>query len=58
MPGGPFLQLTTLSNLGISLVYAGLGAWARDLNSFSLALTASVVLPGLAMLWRKRIKVV
>jgi uncharacterized membrane protein YdjX (TVP38/TMEM64 family) len=56
MPPLPFMLLTTLSNLGISLVYAGIGAWAKDLNSFGLAVAASIVLPGLAMLIIKSTK--
>ncbi len=50
MPFGRFLLLSTLSNLGISLVYAAIGAYAADLNAFFIAVAGSVLLPGIGML--------
>jgi uncharacterized membrane protein YdjX (TVP38/TMEM64 family) len=50
MPFGRFFLLTTLSNLGISTVYAAIGAYAADLNAFLLAVAGSVLLPGIGML--------
>jgi uncharacterized membrane protein YdjX (TVP38/TMEM64 family) len=49
MPFARFLLLTTLSNAGISLIYAGLGD-----QSFFLALAVSLLLPGLLMIAGKR----
>ncbi len=57
MPLYRFLLLSTLSNLGISAVYAATGAFSATANSFLLAFGASVLLPALAMfLARKRNK--
>lgn len=50
MPAGRFLTMAALSNLGISLVYAAAGSLSARLDSFLLAFTAAVALPGLAML--------
>jgi uncharacterized membrane protein YdjX (TVP38/TMEM64 family) len=48
-----FLFLCALSNAGISLVYAGLGAYAASANSFLLAFAGALLLPGIALsLWR------
>ncbi len=51
-----FMFVTSLSNLGMSVVYAGIGAYAAELNSFLLAFFAGVCLPGLLMLGVKRHK--
>jgi uncharacterized membrane protein YdjX (TVP38/TMEM64 family) len=57
MPRYRFLLLSTLSNLGISAVYAATGAFSATVNSFLLAFGAAVLLPALAMfLARKRNK--
>lgn len=40
-----FIILVTLSNVGISLVYAAAGAWSAGIRSFVPALAASIVLP-------------
>jgi uncharacterized membrane protein YdjX (TVP38/TMEM64 family) len=40
-----FIVLVTVSNLGISLVYAAAGAWSAGIQSFLPALAASIVLP-------------
>jgi uncharacterized membrane protein YdjX (TVP38/TMEM64 family) len=40
---------TTLANLGISAVYAGLGSLSTDAISFLLAFAASIILPGVIL---------
>jgi membrane protein DedA with SNARE-associated domain len=50
MPTYRFMLLTTLSNLGISLVYAAIGALSATLNSFLLAVAASILVPLAAIL--------
>ena len=50
MPVRQFLLLTALSNLGISAVYAAVGALAFQSSSFLLAFAGALVLPGIAML--------
>ena len=54
MARGRFLTLAALANLGISLAYAGAGAFAAGRESFLLAFAAAVALPGLAMLLLRR----
>jgi len=54
MPTHRFMLLTTLSNLGISAVYAGIGALSATLNSFLLAVAASILVPLLAMMIMRR----
>lgn len=51
MPARRFMVLTTLSNLGISIIYAALGE-----TSFFLALAVSLLLPGILMLAGKRLR--
>jgi len=54
MPTYRFMLLTTLSNLGISLVYAAIGALSATLNSFLLAVAASILVPlGAILIMRK-----
>jgi uncharacterized membrane protein YdjX (TVP38/TMEM64 family) len=53
MPIGQFLLLTTLSNLGISAVYAVVGALSANANSFLLAFAGSIFIPLVAMLLSK-----
>jgi uncharacterized membrane protein YdjX (TVP38/TMEM64 family) len=53
MPTGQFLLLTTLSNLGISAVYAVVGALSANANSFLLAFAGSIIIPLVAMLLSK-----
>lgn len=50
MSVGRFTLLMLLSNLGVSIVYAAVGAYAAEVESFLLAFAASVILPGAAML--------
>jgi uncharacterized membrane protein YdjX (TVP38/TMEM64 family) len=45
-----FMFVTSLSNLGVSLVYAGIGAYADEWNSFLLAFFAGICVPGIIML--------
>ena len=54
MPLRRFLWLTALSNLGVALAYAGIGAYAVSTDSFLLAFGGSVALPALFMLLGRR----
>ena len=49
-PVGPFIWLTTLSNLGIALAYAAVGAYSMHVQSFLLTFLGALALPGVAML--------
>ena len=49
-PVQPFIWMTTLSNLGIALAYAAVGAFSMEVQSFLLTFVAALALPGLAML--------
>ena len=53
-PLGPFSWLTTLSNLGIAIAYAAVGAFSMRVQSFLLTFIAALALPGIAMLAGKR----
>ncbi|TPV93562.1 MAG: VTT domain-containing protein [Myxococcales bacterium FL481] len=48
-----FLVFVALANLGVTALYAGLGAYGRRESSFALALAASLVLPGLGWVWTR-----
>ena len=50
MPIRRFLLLATLSNVGIALAYAAVGAYALEVESFLLAFGGAIILPGIAML--------
>jgi hypothetical protein len=50
MPLYQYLLLSTLSNLGISAVYAAVGALSATVNSFLLAFSGSILVPLMAML--------
>src|SRR4029453_3255565 len=52
-PLRPFVWMTTLSNLGIALAYAAVGAFSMEMQSFLLIFVAALALPGLAMLGGK-----
>jgi len=55
MPVVRFLLLSALSNLGISIVYAAVGAFSSTVNSFLLAFGGAILLPAMAMIvMRKR----
>lgn len=56
MPFRRFFLMTSLSNLGISAVYAGVGHMSAQKGAFLLAFAASVLLPGAAMLLSRRRK--
>jgi membrane protein DedA with SNARE-associated domain len=56
MPVGKFMLISTLSNAGISAVYAAVGAYSANVNSFLLAFTGALLLPGLAMLAVSRVR--
>ena len=45
-----FFVLTTISNLGIALGYAAIGAYSMQVESFLLAFAGAMTLPGLAWL--------
>ena len=53
-PIRPFAWMTTLSNLGIALAYAAVGAFSMEVQSFLLTFLAALALPGLAMLAGRR----
>lgn len=50
-----FLLLSTLSNLGISAVYAAVGAFSATINSFLLAFAGSILVPLIAIVIMKNI---
>lgn len=50
MPLPRFFGCVGTSNLAIAVVYAGVGTYARDVNTFLIAFAASIVLPGSLML--------
>lgn len=49
-----FFLISTLSNLGISAVYAAVGAFSSTVNSFLLAFLGSMLLPAIAMSLTKK----
>jgi uncharacterized membrane protein YdjX (TVP38/TMEM64 family) len=49
MPLGRFLLLSALSNLGVSIVYAAVGAFSASLNSFLLAFAGAILVPLIGM---------
>ncbi len=49
-PVQSFVWMTTLSNLGIALAYAAVGAYSMEVQSFLLTFVAALALPGAAML--------
>ncbi len=54
MPAGRFFLLSTLSNLGISAVYALIGQMSASKGQFLLAFAASIIIPGAAMFLSRR----
>ncbi|MDE0622167.1 MAG: VTT domain-containing protein [Bryobacterales bacterium] len=50
MPLLRFFGCVGMSNLAIAAVYAGVGAYVRDVNTFLMAFAASILLPGSLML--------
>lgn len=55
MPFARFAILTGVANAAIALVYAAVGAYALETQTFLLAFAGSIALPGLAM-WLNRKK--
>jgi uncharacterized membrane protein YdjX (TVP38/TMEM64 family) len=53
-PLAPFIWLTTLSNLGIAIAYAAVGAFSMRAGSFLWTFIGAIALPGIAMLVGKR----
>lgn len=53
-PLAPFIWLTTLSNLGIAIAYAAVGAFSMKAGSFLWTFIGALALPGIAMLVGKR----
>lgn len=53
-PWARFAWLSAGANLGVSLVYAFVGAYARQWDSFLLAFAGAVAIPGLALLVARR----
>ena len=51
---GRFLLLTLISNLGISMVYAAVGAYSAHINSVLFAFAGSILLPAVVILINKR----
>ncbi len=49
MQTGQFMLLVALSNLGISAVYAAVGAFSANVSSFLLAFAGAILLPLVAM---------
>jgi uncharacterized membrane protein YdjX (TVP38/TMEM64 family) len=49
MPLNRFILLVLLSNLGISVVYAAIGAYSAQINSFLMAFAGAIILPATAM---------
>ncbi len=49
IPLGRFVLVSSLANFGVSLVYAGIGAYSANVNSFLLAFLASLLIPGAAL---------
>jgi len=54
MPWPRYLLLSGAANLGISLVYAAVGAYAMTAGSFLWAFLAALALPGAALWWAGR----
>jgi membrane protein DedA with SNARE-associated domain len=49
--------LTTLANVGISIVYSATGAYANGRESFLFAFAGAIALPGITMsVFRKRLR--
>jgi hypothetical protein len=48
------MLLSTLSNLGVSAVYAAVGAFSATVNSFLFAFGGSILVPLVAMILAKR----
>ena len=49
IPWREFVLVTSLANLGIAAVYAAIGAYALDINSFLLAFAGAIAIPALGI---------
>jgi uncharacterized membrane protein YdjX (TVP38/TMEM64 family) len=56
MPVRRFAILVALSNLGMSAIYAGVGAFAAEVNTFLLAFFGAILVPAIAMLVVRRLR--
>ncbi|MBT3296134.1 MAG: VTT domain-containing protein [Verrucomicrobia bacterium] len=56
LPFTRFLLISSLSNIGISAVYAVIGAYSASTNAFLLAFLGALGLPGLGMLVLQRFR--
>lgn len=48
-----FMMISSLSNLGISLMYGAIGAYSFTVNSILLAFGGAIILPGIALFLNK-----
>lgn len=53
-----FIFMVTVSNLGISMVYAAVGAYSAHINSFLFAFAAAILFPGVMILILRNRKIV
>jgi uncharacterized membrane protein YdjX (TVP38/TMEM64 family) len=56
MPVRRFLFVIALSNLGMSAIYAAVGAYAAEVNTFLLAFFGAILVPAIAMLIVRRLR--
>lgn len=56
MPLRPFVVVTTLANLGVSIAYAWVGSRSAEVGSFLLAFGGAMLLPGVAMFLARRFR--
>ena len=56
MPVRRFLFVVVLSNLGMSAIYAAVGAFAAQVNTFLLAFFGAILVPAVAMLVTRRLR--
>ena len=52
-----FISMVTISNLGISMAYAAVGAYSAHINSFLLAFAAAIIFPGVMIVILKNKKI-
>ncbi|HEX3013897.1 MAG TPA: VTT domain-containing protein [Methanobacterium sp.] len=53
-----FIFMVSISNLGISMVYAAVGAYSAHINSFLFAFAAAILFPGVMILILRNRKIV
>jgi membrane protein DedA with SNARE-associated domain len=54
MPFPRFIAITALSNLGIAVAYAAVGAFSMRMESFLVAFAGAIALPGIAAIALRR----